>query len=259
MANHNKTLPVMLTFDLEGEFSTRIAASMGEKGIDDPESGRFGPTEGYQKILKLLAKYHIKASFQVVGQAAEAYPEALKEIHAAGHEIAIHGYTHRSYQGMSNEALEQEVILAIQAVENVIGEKPCGHRSPYWQVNDNVFPILEAQGIVWNSDAHTTAEEMGTLAPFKRNGTQVWEIPSSICADDWGNLLINKLTPEQLLKLWQLQAQKVFEQGRHLVMVFHPHVIGRPHHIGILEQFIQYLQSCGYCRFMTPKAFVKTL
>ncbi len=253
------SMPVMLTFDLDGEISTRVAVEMGKAGVTDPEIGKFGPTQGYKSILNVLAKHEVKAAFQVAGKIAEMYPKAIEEIYRAGHEIATHSYTHRDYRLLDEEELEEEVVKTIDALVNITGERPVGHRSPFWLINEKVFPILAKHGVLWNSDAHTSAETMGTIAPYIRPEANIWEIPSSICADDWGNLRINHLSSEALLALWLKQADKVYEQQRQLVIVCHPQVIGRPEHINILDKFIKELLTKKHCYFTKPMDFINSL
>ena len=77
--------------------------------IDAEESARreYGPRVGIWRILRLLDKYQIKATFVTCGALAERYPDTVKAIHTAGHDVAGHGYHHeKAWKLTQDEELE---------------------------------------------------------------------------------------------------------------------------------------------------------
>ena len=106
---HGKQSAAMLCVMLDAEF---IWLAMDEKKYDTPKHrsmGEYGPKRGVDRILSLLEEFGVKATFFVPGLFAEIYPQVLKRVSDAGHEIALHGYRHENFAKLPVE--EQEKIL----------------------------------------------------------------------------------------------------------------------------------------------------
>ncbi len=126
-----------------------------------------GPHPKYtEKILKILDKYNVKATFFVIGVNAENYPEELKRIFLSGHEIGNHSYSHSSkiYQGNN---LENEMIKCEKTIENIIGLKPTLFRPPRGEFSTAIKEITLKNNypvIMWSIDtrdwAHTSPESI---------------------------------------------------------------------------------------------------
>ena len=100
MVKEKTVFPVLLTFDLDGEFAFE---EIHPRIPYWTTQGEYGPRVGVYRILDLLHRENIKATFCVVGKTAEKYPEAVEAIVEKGHEIAVHGYTHRGYNALEPE------------------------------------------------------------------------------------------------------------------------------------------------------------
>jgi len=82
------------------------------------------------KILELLAEFGVKGTFFVLTWNAERFPEIVREIHAAGHEIASHGYAHRIVYEQTREEFSADVARAKKTLEDITGEAVLGYRAP---------------------------------------------------------------------------------------------------------------------------------
>lgn len=103
--------------------------------FDDGPDPRYTP-----RILDLLEKHQIKACFFLVGQKAREHPEIVRRIAAAGHEIGVHGYSHKPAWLLGPRATAREIDKAILAVEEVTGQKPLYFR-PAWGLFNLFSPI----------------------------------------------------------------------------------------------------------------------
>ena len=90
---------VCLTFDLD---NTSIAVSRGTTTPTMISRGDFGMA-GTERLLQLLAKFAIPATWFIPGHTIESYPASVRAVHAAGHEIGHHGWTHRPPASLSRE------------------------------------------------------------------------------------------------------------------------------------------------------------
>ena len=112
--------------------------------------GEFGAEVGVPRLLKLLDKHDVKATWCIPDRTVDTWPDMGREILAAGHEIAHHGYVHENPTLM---ALEEETKVMEMGLESLarIGAKPRGYRSPYWDFSPNTLNVLERYGFEYDS------------------------------------------------------------------------------------------------------------
>jgi polysaccharide deacetylase family protein (PEP-CTERM system associated) len=85
-------------------------------------------------ILDMLGRYDVKATFFVLGWVAERYPELIKNIHGAGHEIACHGYNHRLVYDLTPDQFREDVRMAKDILENITGTEVKGFRATSYSI-----------------------------------------------------------------------------------------------------------------------------
>ena len=137
-----------LTIDLEpwyvGEFLTKY---LPQKKADQIE-------ESVRPVLDLLDKYNIKATFFVLGIVAEKHPGIVQEIYGKGHEVASHGYSHKTLYDLGESGFEEEIEKSVRLLESITGECPIGFRAPSFSINNTTkwaFKILEKYGFKYDS------------------------------------------------------------------------------------------------------------
>ena len=111
--------------------------------------------EDIDSILDTLDKYNCKATFFVVGDWVEKYPEALRKISERGHEIGNHSYNHADYTKLSAEEITADLDKCDSLIEEVTGERPYLMRAPSGGYNDTVVKAAEDSGrmyIQWSID-----------------------------------------------------------------------------------------------------------
>lgn len=110
--------------------------------FDDGPNPTFTP-----QILAILKKYHIKATFFVVGMNAEKYPELIKAVHEQGHVISSHSQTHPMLTKISETQLQKEVAMPSRIVDNILGIKPKCLRYPFGASNQHVRDVIHEHGM----------------------------------------------------------------------------------------------------------------
>ncbi|KAJ1956928.1 chitin deacetylase [Dispira parvispora] len=108
-------------------------------------------------ILDSLKKANVTATFFVLGEKVEKYPDMLKKVHAAGHEIAVHTWSHPHLTSISAEEIREEIRSTLDVVYETIGVKPTLIRPPYGETNEMVESIMAEFGleaITWNVDSN---------------------------------------------------------------------------------------------------------
>ena len=107
-------------------------------------------------ILQTLEKCNIKITFFMVGDWVEKYPEAVKKINDAGHEIANHSDTHPHVNNLSYEKNVEQILECSKKIEQITGKKTTLYRGPYGEYNDTVIKAAKDNGhtvIQWSIDS----------------------------------------------------------------------------------------------------------
>lgn len=109
-----------------------------------------------QKILDVLEQYKVKATFFVVGNWADDYPETCKAIAEAGHEVMNHSNAHDHFNSLSAEAIVADVQKCNEKIMAVTGVCPTLIRCPYGEYDDHVIAAIRSMGmepIQWDVDS----------------------------------------------------------------------------------------------------------
>jgi len=126
--------------------------------IDDRFHLEFGRYEGRLmkntiKILEILDKFKVKATFFPLGWIAERCPRLIQEIHSRGHEIACQGYTYKPIYSHSKEAFRKDVKKAKKILENIIGKAVIGYHAPAYSIPQKSlwpFQVLSEEGFKYH-------------------------------------------------------------------------------------------------------------
>lgn len=92
-----------------------------------------------EAILDLLKKENVKATFFVVGKAAEAHPELIQRIVLEGHQIGNHSYSHLRFGGSGYRAIGEEVGKTQRIIQTITGKSPEVLRSPFGQTTLSIL------------------------------------------------------------------------------------------------------------------------
>ena len=244
-------LTVALTFDHDA-FSDSVRRG-------DPvvkfSHGEFGPRVGAPRILELLERRGIAATWFVPGHTLETFPESTAAILAGGHELACHGWYHEDFSELSTD--EQRAILerSVEAVERIAGARPTGWRAPYWALGSRTLELVEAAGFVYDSSLmdgdyelhHVRLGDRHSVADGTRWGreTGLVEVPVYWALDDWpqfepGPSRDGLAPPSKVLEIWLAELDYAWRHapGGLLTVTMHPECIGRGHRMAMLESFI---------------------
>ncbi|MEK4427360.1 polysaccharide deacetylase family protein [Solibacillus sp. FSL K6-1523] len=122
-----------------------------------------------ERILAVLRQYDIPATFFVIGQNVEKYPQIVQQAADEGHEIANHSWSHRNLTKIPNDQVLVELNQTNEAIYKATGKYPSMYRPPYGATNANVRSLTSMETVMWNVDTldwkHRTPEK--TLAYVK--------------------------------------------------------------------------------------------
>jgi polysaccharide deacetylase family protein (PEP-CTERM system associated) len=139
-----------------------------------------------ENLLNVLNKHNTRATFFCLGLIAEKYPDLIRMVHADGHEIATHGWSHRSVKALGANEFRDELGRSIRLLEDICGEKVLGHRAPDFSIDLEsgwAFDAMKELGLLYDSSVFPIrGRRYGSpeceQGPFQfANG--LWEIPLS--------------------------------------------------------------------------------
>ena len=133
--------------------------------------------EDTQTLIDILARYNVKTTFFVVGDWAEKYPESVKALHDAGHEVMSHSNHHDHYNGLSTQQIIEDVTASNERICAATGVTPTLIRCPYGEYDDHVIAAIRSMGmepIQWDVDSldwkNRGAQEIITRATKVKSG-----------------------------------------------------------------------------------------
>ena len=112
--------------------------------------------EDTQQLIDILGKYQVKATFFVVGEWVDKYPESVKALHDAGHEVMNHSNHHDHLSQLGRDEIIADCNACNDKIEAVTGVRPTLIRPPYGEYDDNVITSIRAAGmepIQWDVDS----------------------------------------------------------------------------------------------------------
>jgi polysaccharide deacetylase family sporulation protein PdaB len=106
-----------------------------------------------QKLLDILKKEQIQATFFLLGQNAQQYPDIVKAIAQQGNEIGSHTYDHKDLTTLSTAEMTDEITKTDETIKKIVGKAPSYVRPPYGSVNNEVATIINRPMIEWSVDS----------------------------------------------------------------------------------------------------------
>jgi peptidoglycan/xylan/chitin deacetylase (PgdA/CDA1 family) len=261
---------VCLSFDFDA-----ISLWIGPMGATSPSMisrGEFGPV-GVERILKLLGRKGITGTFYVTGHTADTYPESVRAIVAAGHEVGHHGYLHENPVALESKEAERRVLeLGLAALDRAAGVRPVGYRSPSWDNSPHTIELLLEHGFRYESSLMGKDFEpywcrVGDVirkdGPYEFGpNVDLVELPVSWLLDDFPHFEYYRAAnrsnqglsaPSKVEEIWRDEFDFMYREVPNGVytLTMHPQVIGRGHRMLMLERLIDYFASHDGVRFTT--------
>jgi peptidoglycan/xylan/chitin deacetylase (PgdA/CDA1 family) len=233
-----------VTFDFDGE------SPLLWRRRDDPpddiaelEQRRYGPRRGIHHVLDVLERTGIRATFFVPGWIAHTYRSAVEEVHAAGHELALHGWCHEPPAALGEKELRDTLTRAADLLAEISGKRPVGYRSPSFKMSPESFGVLSDLGVRYDSSV------MGDDRPYLIG--DLVEVPVDWATDDaiyyryTGGESRPPYGANALYEAWHAEIEGAREAGSLVNLTMHPWQSGRPARALRLRRLIEAAQEYG--------------
>ena len=235
------------TFDVDAESPILWDHPEASQHLDVMSHQAYGPRTGVPRLLRRLDRAGIRATFFVPGYTAERWPDVVRAIRDAGHEIAHHGYVHEGSRGADVGEEEARLLRGLEALDAVAGVRPVGYRAPNWELSYALPALLAKHGFRYDSGL-MDADHPYRLAVGPAPGApSIIELPAHWSLDDWepynylpgltGSGVI--ASPADVVARWTLELEALVEEGGLFMLTNHPFVSGRASRAAALERLIE--------------------
>jgi peptidoglycan/xylan/chitin deacetylase (PgdA/CDA1 family) len=262
---------VCLTFDFDAlsiwfstfKQTTPTALSRGEYGV----------RAGLPRILAMLARQGLRATFFTPAHTARNFPAALEAIVSGGHEIAAHGLLHESPVGLPLDEERDLLHRSLDELRAMTGKRPRGYRSPAWDLSDNSIVLLEEAGLQY--DSSMMANDFQPY--FARRGdvmsddkvtfgvdSSIVELPVAWELDDypyfhWSARPYNAglRATDDVFEAWKGEFDTAYAEDGFFTLTCHPEIIGRGPRVAMLERLIEHMRARSGVKFVTMEEAAK--
>jgi peptidoglycan/xylan/chitin deacetylase (PgdA/CDA1 family) len=250
---------VALSFDSDHETNE---LREGGESVGKLSQGQYGNRQGVPRILEILAKHGVKASFFVPAVTALLYPDEQRRVVAEGHEIGIHGWIHERNSVLPLEAERDLQMRAADTLERVAGTRPVGIRTPSWDFSPNTLAITREMGLEYDSSLMADVDCYELLLNGEPTG--VVELPVEWIRDDAVYFNMNRFAglrpytpPTDVFDIFRREFDAAYREGGLFQLTMHPHISGYRSRIWILEELIRHMRSHAGVWFATHADVVR--
>jgi peptidoglycan/xylan/chitin deacetylase (PgdA/CDA1 family) len=237
-------LALCLSFDVDNE---TLALHRPGAGPVDFSAGEFGALQGLPRILELLDRQALPASFYIPAASALLHPEMVARIQASGrHEIGLHGWIHENLTALDDRAEEERLLSkSIDYFTSVLGRRPRGFRAPSWAFSRHTLSLILEKGFLYDSSMMAMDEPYELLSEGKPTG--LVELPVDWILDDYPYFgpaaSGSEPSASQVIEIYRQEFDRAYEDGTLLMLTIHPHISGHRYRIEGLEALISYMRS----------------
>lgn len=244
---------VALSFDSDHETNE---LREGGKSIGRMAWGQYGNRVGVPRILDLLKRHDVRASFYVPAVAALLHPEEQRRVVAEGHEIGIHGWIHELNSVLPYTVERDLMFRSADTLESLTGVRPVGLRTPSWDFSPNTLRIEEELGLLYDSSLMADEDCYDLLLQGRSTG--IVEVPVEWIRDDAVYFMMHRFQslrpytpPKDVLDIFLAEFEAAHAAGGLFQLTMHPHIITPRSRIFILDEVIRHAKAKGDVWFAT--------
>jgi peptidoglycan/xylan/chitin deacetylase (PgdA/CDA1 family) len=244
---------VALSFDPDHESGTLREGSTSPGRLSQ---GEYGARAGIPRILDLLHRHEIPASFFIPGVVALLHPDEPKRIVDEGHEVGLHGWIHELTSELPEAAERDLMRRSFEVLTKLSGRQPVGLRAPSWDVSPTTVKIIREIGLLYDSSFMADDEPYELLEDGEPTG--IVELPVEWIKDDAPYLNMNRFggirpytPPSAVLEIFRSEFDQAVAENGLFLLTMHPHIIGHRSRIALLEELVRHMKGVPGVWFAT--------
>jgi len=244
---NNGRVAVALSFDLDTETLFLRANQISPQPLS---RGEYGARVAQPRIMALLEKNKIPASFFIPTVSAELHPEAIEGILKSPlkHEIGVHGWVHEVLSGLVGTEERDLTRQAFDYWTKRLGRAPVGIRCPSWDFTKDTLGLIQEMKFLYDSSLMGDDRPYEIIADGKPTG--IVELPVEWILDDFAyysydrpNYAYLRVGDEDVYQVYKNEFDKAYEEGTMFLLTMHPQITGHRSRIVVLERLIAYMKS----------------
>jgi peptidoglycan-N-acetylglucosamine deacetylase len=250
---------VALSFDSDHETNEL------REGGDSPgklSQGQYGNRQGVPRIVEILKRHNVPASFYVPAVTAMLYPDEQRSLAAQGHEIGIHGWIHERNSVLPIDAERDLMQRSFDVLKKITGVEPVGMRTPSWDFSPNTLRLAKELGLIYDSSLMADVDCYELLMDEKPTG--VVELPVEWIRDDAVYFNMNRFAalrpytpPTDVFDIFKREFDAAYAEGGLFQLTMHPHIVGYRSRVWILDALIRHIQQHSDVWFATHADVVR--
>jgi peptidoglycan/xylan/chitin deacetylase (PgdA/CDA1 family) len=244
---------VALSFDSDHETSTLREGSVSPGRLSQ---GEYGSRVGVPRILALLRRHGIRASFFVPAVVAMLHPEEQRRVVGEGHELGMHGWIHETTSQLTPSVERDLMRRAHETLAKIAGRLPVGVRCPSWDFSPATLRVIRELGLVYDSSLMADDEPYELLEDGEPTG--IVELPVEWIKDDAPYFGMNRASalrpytpPSAVLEIFKAEFDGAVAEGGLFLLTMHPHIIGHRSRIALLAALIEHMKGVSGVWFAT--------
>jgi len=255
---NNAKVAVCLSFDVDNE---SYLLARGETSPTTLSAADFGAETGLPRILALLDRYQLPASFFIPAVSALIHPEQIPSILKSGrHEIGVHGWIHEYLPALGSASEEDRLLTqAIEYLTKASGKRPVGYRAPAWAFSEHTIGLLQKHGFLYDSSLQAMDEPYELMSNGLSTGIVELAIDWTLTETPYLGRGGTMPSPELLYQLYKDEFDGAYKDGTMFLLTLHPHVTGHRAPMRHLERLIVYMKSKPGVWFATGEQIARYL
>lgn len=246
-----KVAAAIITVDMDVESGVLFTHPETALQLDVMAHQSYDVRTGIYRLLDLLGKHSVSATAFVPGYAIDRWPEVVREIVAAGHELGHHGFLHEYLAGIDRQTEEDILVRGIESIFRITGSAPIGYRAPGFKINRCTPELLHKHGFLYDSSLQDLDVPYSLATAEENAAPTIIEIPVQWMLDDFAYYVhlprvrpgLGIESPMKVFEIWKAELDALVAEGGCFNLTLHPFLSGRASRSRMVDEFICYMKS----------------
>ena len=224
--------------------------------------GEYGSRVALPRLLRILERHRVPATFFVPAVSGLLHPGDVRDVAAAGHEVAAHGWIHERNALLPYEVERDLTLRSLDALESLAGRRPAGLRTPSWDYSPATLRVVREAGLLYDSSLMADDDPYELVEDGEPTG--VVEIPVEWIRDDAPYFAMARFaslrphtTPQDVLDIWRAELRGALAEGGVFQLTVHPGIIGHRSRAWVLDTLLGEIAASGPVWFATHEQLAR--
>jgi len=238
---NNARVAVALSFDTDTEAPNLRDGNTSPTTLSASD---FGAESGIYRILAMLDRHQVPATFFMTGVDAMLHPDMLSAILKSGrHEVGVHGWIHEFPPRLPEGEEERLLDRAIDYLTKATGKRPAGYRAPSWAFSPVTLDLIRKKGFLYDSSLQALDEPYEIRSRGENTGLVELSIDWTLTETPYLGQNGHMPSPELLYQLYKGEFDGALREGTTFILTLHPYLSGHRAPMEHLDRFVAYMKS----------------